>query len=160
MRTTAWASVLTIVLAGCGQYQGAPAQPVAPPAATPAPAAVPVAPPAAAAAAPAPKPAAAATPMVREQAGVGSTGRGGYGLGIVTTPMSAYFSVQEKLTFEVQLKGAMDIYKATHGHAPTSEADYMRDVVGPIRLPPLPEGHRYVYDPDKETLMVEHPKNK
>ena len=29
---------------------------------------------------------------------------------------------------------------------------------GGIRLPPLPPGHRYVYDPATEQLLVEQPR--
>jgi hypothetical protein len=29
---------------------------------------------------------------------------------------------------------------------------------GGVKLPDLPEGHRYRYDPATEQLMVEHPK--
>jgi hypothetical protein len=98
---------------------------------------------------------------VREKAGVGSGEKGrGYGGGPVTTPVAAYFSVRERLVFDAEIPHALDLYKATEGHAPRSQDEFMRDIVtaNRIRLPTLPPGHRYVYDPKSEQLMVEHPK--
>ena len=108
--------------------------------------------------APAAKPAAPAA-MVRERVavGVGEKGRG-YGLGAVTTPVAAYFATKERIVFEIQLPESLKLYKAMNGHAPETEAEYMRDVVGPIQLPVLPPGHHYKYDPAQETLVVEHPR--
>jgi hypothetical protein len=98
---------------------------------------------------------------VRDKAGVGSGEKGrGYGGGVVTTPVAAYFAVQERLVFDVEIPHALDLYKATEGHAPRTHDEFMRNIIkeNQIRLPTLPPGHRYVYDPKSEQLMVEHPK--
>jgi len=101
-----------------------------------------------------------AASSVREEArgGVGEKGRG-YGDGPVTTPVAAYFAVQERLVFDVQIPQAMNLYKAAEGRAPKTHDEFMRNIVAAnqIRLPALPAGHRYVYDPKSERLMVEHP---
>lgn len=94
-------------------------------------------------------------------AGVGAGEKGrGYGDGLVTPPVAAYFSVQERLVFDVQIPHAMQLYKAIQGHSPKTHDEFIREIItaNQIRLPTLPAGHRYVYDPKSECLMVEHPK--
>jgi len=109
-----------------------------------------------------PKPAATAplpaTVRVKAGVGVGEKGRG-YGGGPVTTPVAAYFAVQERVVFDIQIPHAVDLYKATEGHAPRTQDEFMRDIIAAnqIRLPTLPEGHQYIYDPQAGQLMVEHP---
>ncbi len=129
---------------GCGDYQPA----AVPPAAT-----APATPPAA----PTPDP----PEMVREEAdvGVGKKGRG-YGPGLVTTPIATYFAAREKITFQIQIPDAMRLYKATNDRAPKTQEEFMEQIIkaNRIDLPELPEGHRYVYDPQAEQLMVEHPR--
>ena len=43
-----------------------------------------------------------------------------------------------------------------------SHEEFMEKIVqaNNIRLPELPEGHRYLYDPTTNELMVERPKKK
>jgi hypothetical protein len=136
----------------------APGQPLPPPpppadsqAATPPP------PPSAAAQPPAP-----ADDMIRQKAemGVGKKGRG-YEQGLVTTPVAAYFGVRERIVFEIQIPEAMKLYKAMNDFkGPKTHEEFMEKIVkaNSIKLPELPNGHRYVYDPEKEELMVERPK--
>lgn len=102
-----------------------------------------------------------APPMERvvAEAGVGKAGRSlDEHEGIIVTPVKALFSTKERLTFEVQLKQAMDLYEAQFGK-PKSHEEFMSQVVeaNGIRLPALPEGHKYVYDPQQGELMVERP---
>ena len=98
--------------------------------------------------------------LVQEKAQAGVTGKGQYGgPGIVTTPISTYFQAKERIIFEIQIPGAMNLYAAEKGYKPKTQDDFMRDIIqaNQIRLPELPAGHRYVYDPQKGELMVEHP---
>lgn len=98
--------------------------------------------------------------MVQEKAQAGVTGKGDYGApGIVTTPISTYFQAKERIIFEIQIPGAMNLYVAEKGYKPKTQDDFMRDIIqaNMIRLPELPAGHKYVYDPQKGELMVEHP---
>jgi hypothetical protein len=116
---------------------------------------------------PPPPPPATATPSpaaevpsanaVKAEAGVGKKGRG-YGAGMVTTPIAAYFRVQERLAFD-QVTHAMDLYKATNEHGPKSHEEFMEKIIkeNGIKLPQLPAGERYLYDPKTEQLMVERP---
>lgn len=96
---------------------------------------------------------------VRERAGVGATGKGNYRPGILTTPLSVYFRAQERIIFESQIPHAMQLYHATNGRYPASWEEFEREILVPngIRLPTLPPGHRYYYDPQTGQLMVEKP---
>ena len=98
--------------------------------------------------------------MVREKAQVGVGVRGSeLGDGPVSTPIKAYFSAREQVAFNIQLPSTMQLFKAEHGRAPRSHEEFMEKIIkgGAIQLPELPAGHRYVYDPEKEELFVEHP---
>ena len=52
-----------------------------------------------------------------------------------------------------------ELFKATEGRTPKSHEEFMEKIIkaNHIHLPTLPEGHRYVYDPKQEQLMVEQP---
>lgn len=110
--------------------------------------------------APAPQPAVPApTETVAAGVGVGQKGHG-YGGGIITEPVHQYFTAKERLTFEVQVPKAMQLYKAEHNDkGPATHEAFMKDIIeaNSIPLPELPAGHRYQYDPKTETLMVERP---
>ena len=135
------------VLAGCGGYEPAPPD-------APAPATQPaeIAPP------PAPVQEPPKTLLKKAEKGVGKKGRG-YGRGPVATPIASYFSMRERIAFEIQLPKAMQLFKADKGRAPNSHEEFMEKIIkaSQINLPQLPEGERYLYDPATEQLMVEHP---
>jgi len=88
----------------------------------------------------------------------GVTGKGNYKPGIITTPISIYFRAQEQLIFG-QVKHAIDLYEAEKGYKPRSHEEFMKEIIGfnQLKLPTLPEGHTYKYDPQKGELMVEQP---
>jgi len=99
--------------------------------------------------------------VVRKEAvaGVGKKGHG-YGQGLIATPLAAYFRSRERMAFEVQIPKSMQIYKGIHGRAPKTHEEFMEKIIKEnlIELPELRPGHRYVYDPKTEQLMVEHPR--
>ena len=101
-------------------------------------------------------------PTVLEKAGVGS-GLKGRSLdqheGIIVTPAKTLFAAKEKIKFEIEIPHTLNLYKALEGHAPKSHDEFMEKIIkaNNIQLPELPEGHKYVYDPMTETLMVEKP---
>ncbi len=109
---------------------------------------------------PPPPPPTAPPKMVQEEAtpGVGKKGRG-YGTGPVATPIAAYFRTRQRIVFNIQIQPTMNLYKAQHGHFPKSHDEFIKEIIkkNRIQLPELPEGHRYVYDPNEAKLMVEHP---
>jgi hypothetical protein len=102
----------------------------------------------------------AETERVVAEAGVGKQGRSlDESEGALVTPAKAYFSVRERVVFEVQIPKAISLYKATNGQAPQSHNEFMQEIVtaNQIQLPALPDGHQYVYDVANEQLMVERP---
>ena len=97
--------------------------------------------------------------MVREQAASGAGRKGHYSPGMITTPLSTYWRAQERITYEAQVKYALKLYRASHGGYPKTKEEFEREILVPnnVKLPELPEGHRYVYDPEKGELLVERP---
>ena len=111
---------------------------------------------------PAGQPPAAAPGTERVEAGVGVGKKGHYGGGgPLVTPVEVYWRAQEKITFE-QVKHTLNLYKATNDNkGPATHEEFMQKIIkeGMIKLPELPAGHRYVYDPKQEQLLVERPAN-
>ena len=97
--------------------------------------------------------------MVQEKAEVGMGRKGHYSQGFITTPLATFWRTQEMVAYRVQVPHALDLYKATHGHFPKTQEEFEREILTPngIKLPELPQNHRYVYDPEKGELLVEHP---
>lgn len=96
---------------------------------------------------------------VPAEVGVGQKGRTLGQPGFLTTPVYVYFRSQEMVAFRIQVPQAMQLFKAANGRAPQSHEEFWREIIeaNGIRLPQLPPGHRYVYDPAREELMVEQP---
>jgi len=92
------------------------------------------------------------------QAGVGQKGRG-YGGGIISTPVSTLFRAEQRMVFDVQIPQALRTVKTLEGRSPRTTEEFMEKVIVAydIRLPALPPGDKYVWDPETEQLMVEHP---
>lgn len=104
-----------------------------------------------------------AAPNGAVEAGVG-VGRQGRSLDnlddvgkVIAQPAVSYFAAKEKLVFEVQVPQALGLYEATNGEGPRSHDDFMRDIIAAngIKLPELPAGRQYRYDPETKKLMVE-----
>ncbi len=100
------------------------------------------------------------TELKQAQAGVGEKGH--YEQGIITTPVSVFFTVQERIAFEIQVPHALQLFKAMEGRPPKDQAEFMQKIIkaNQIKLPELPPGHRYLYNPKTEQLMVEYPRPK
>lgn len=100
--------------------------------------------------------------MQRVEATVGTVGTRGrsYGGGIVSEPVSQLFKQKDRIQL-MQLEQALKLYKAEHGALPRSHEEFMQKIVNNrqygIRLPELPPGHRYVWDPKQGKLLVERP---
>jgi hypothetical protein len=82
--------------------------------------------------------------------------------GVVVTPVKTLFAAREKIVFDVQIPEMLKLFKATdpRGEGPQSHDQFMKEVIeaNNIKLPQLPDKHRYLYDPKTEQLMVERPK--
>jgi len=106
-----------------------------------------------------PAPAEPEQEMVREKATAGITGKGqNIREGIISTPVRAYFTTQERIVFDIQVPQAMNLFRATNGRDPSSHEEFMTQIIefNKIPLPELRPGHKYVYDPKTAELMVEH----
>ena len=100
---------------------------------------------------------------VKAQKGVGIKGRSlDEYEGVVVTPAKTLFTVRERVVFEIQIPGALNLFNASEGRNPESHEEFMEKIVefNNIKLPELPPGHKYVYDPQANELMVERPKLK
>jgi hypothetical protein len=100
----------------------------------------------------------------KAQPGVGAQGKG-YGTpdaGLITTPIAAYFSAREQIEFLIKIPEAMKMFKAINGRNPKSQEEFDREIIkaSGVNLPELPEGSKYVYDPEKGELTVVRPKPK
>lgn len=104
------------------------------------------------------QPQAAVPNTVTVPAQPGVTGKGNYGPGLITTPISVYFQAQERLIFD-QVTYALKLYEASNGSKPKTEDEFMQQIIraNNINLPQLPAGSKYKYDPQKGELLVEHP---
>lgn len=98
--------------------------------------------------------------LVPAKPGVGKQGRivaksGGY----LSTTASAFFKTKQRIVFDIQIVQAMRLYEAEHGHPPKTGDEFMDRIIrtNNIRLPELPEGHEYFYDPQAGQLMVRRP---
>jgi hypothetical protein len=91
----------------------------------------------------------------------GVTGKGNYGSeGILTTPVSVYFHTKEQIVFNIEIPHNLQLYKALNDDkAPQTQEDFMKEIIqaNGTKLPQLPPGSEYVWDPAKEQLMVRHP---
>ena len=88
--------------------------------------------------------------------GMGKKGRN-YGSGPVATPIRAMFSAKERLAFG-RIPHDLELYKALNGDYPKTHEEFMKEIIeaNGIQLPELPDGHRYVYDPETHQLLNEH----
>ncbi len=94
--------------------------------------------------------------VVEAKAGVGKWKP--YQPGLVTTPLNAYFSVQESIKFK-QVTHELKLFHASNGRKPRDFAEVERKILKPaaITLPQLAEGDQYVYVPNEGpdgSLMV------
>lgn len=106
-----------------------------------------------------------ATPgdTVKAGVGVGQAGRSLDNLDPVQNsiayPAKAFFAIREKVKFEVEIPATYKLYRATND-APLTFDEFKEKVLdaNSIKLPTLPPGHSYEWDPEKEELLVRQPK--
>lgn len=96
-----------------------------------------------------------------QEAGVGAMGKGeGYGDDPLTYALPAYWSIQERLTFESEVPKAVQIYETMNNKKVESTKEFMEQVIKPnhIKLPELPEGQKYMWSSKNHKLMIVKPK--
>jgi hypothetical protein len=144
MRYQAFTSVLLVtLLAGCVPTPPPPAKSPAPPET--------------------PAPTADAPPVmerVEAKAGVGKKGQSLEGeTGMVVEPVKQLIKFEQKAVFDLTIKPTLEAYKALNGSYPKSHEEFMEKIIraNNIKLPELPAGQQYVFDPETGLLMVERP---
>ena len=135
-------AAFAVGIVGCSEYEPSSPPPVAE---TPPPE-------------PEPAPAPSITVQHKAAVGVGKKGRG-YGQGFVATPIASLFAFRERKVFDIEIPKAMQIFKALEDRAPKDHEEFMEKIIkaNHIKLPELPDEHRYQYDPETELLMVLRP---
>ncbi len=91
---------------------------------------------------------------------MGEKGRG-YGHTYIAVAAASLWAVKERVALDM-IKHNLDLYKADHdGKGPKNHAEFMQKIIkeGDIKLPVLPEGDTYEYDPATEQLMVNRPED-
>ena len=80
-------------------------------------------------------------------------------VGPIVAPARAFFRTKERMVFDIQIPQALSLYKASNGKFPETHEDFMTQIVkaNRIKLPELPAGHRYEFDPEQGQLMVVRP---
>lgn len=96
--------------------------------------------------------------LKKAKRGMGKKGQG-YGGGIITQPISTYFQTRDRIDFSIKIPHQMNMFKAMNNRNPKDLDEYLNQIIKPagVRLPELPAGQRYVYDPKKGELLVELP---
>jgi len=101
--------------------------------------------------------------LVRAEVGLGP--RGHYAANsstvIITAPISAMFRTRERVSFFQPMEHAMNLFRATHDRLPASHEEFMEQIIraNHLRLPELPPGQEFVYDPARGELMVRRPRD-
>ncbi|MDR2344905.1 MAG: hypothetical protein LBE18_02460 [Planctomycetaceae bacterium] len=101
------------------------------------------------------------------KAEVGAGAKGHYGgeksvMAPILVPLGTYWRASEMTTYNIQIPKAMQLYKATHENkAPETHDEFMEEIIKKenIKLPQLPSGCRYIYDPADEQLKIAKPAN-
>ena len=80
-------------------------------------------------------------------------------MSIFSHNIGTMYRMQEKLTYEVSIPHAMNLYKATNDRAPRTHEEFWREIIqaNNLKMPELKEGCRYEYNPQTEELEVVYP---
>lgn len=75
---------------------------------------------------------------------------------MMTGPLSALANVKQKAVLEIQVKQAIDMFRALEGRLPKSHTEFMEKCINSnrIQLPELPEAHVYRFNTEKGELWV------
>jgi hypothetical protein len=110
---------------------------------------------------PKPEPAPPVIERVEAQVGVGKKGSSlKEHSGPVVTEVKAYFSAKEQIVFDIQVPSALALYSNMEAPPKSHEEFWEKVIVAnqlESKMPELPKGHKYVFDPETQKLMVERP---
>lgn len=76
---------------------------------------------------------------------------------VIVEPAKTLFAFRDSATLKIQIPKAMQLFQASQNRLPQSHDEFMTQIIraNNLRLPELPPGQRYVYDPRRGELMVE-----
>ena len=84
--------------------------------------------------------------------------------GVIVTPVKALFTAKERIFYEIEFKKNYQLYNAMTEDIPKDFDDLKAKVLDPYgltaKMPKLPPGHKYVWDPTIQELLVERPRLK
>jgi hypothetical protein len=84
--------------------------------------------------------------------------------GIYVTPAKTLFSAKERIFYDIEFKGNYRIWRIEQDRAPKDFEDLKAKFLDPLgltaKMPKLPEGHKYIWNPTTEELEVERPRRK
>lgn len=75
---------------------------------------------------------------------------------LIVGPAKAFFNTKERIVFDIELPRSAQLFNALKSRDPKTHDEYMKEVVGQIQLPKLPDGKVYKYHPDTNDLWVEN----
>jgi len=112
---------------------------------------------------PAPPPPVGNTEVVKAGKGVGAAGRSlDQYEGVVVTPVKALFSARERAFFEAEFPKNYQLWEASGNETPKNFDDLKAQFLDPLgltrKLPVLPQGQKYVWNPETKELGVERPR--
>ena len=75
---------------------------------------------------------------------------------IIAGPMAAMANVEQMVTFDIQVKKAIDLYQALEGKLPKDHEEFMEKIIraNRIQLPELPPGAVYHFNTEEGQLWV------
>lgn len=98
-----------------------------------------------------------------QRAGSG-VGKQGHTYGSVNDPaaifgtyaLASYWRANERITFDMQIPHALNLFRATNDRFPSSLEEYTQEILIPnqVKLPELPADKEYIYFPDAGELRV------
>jgi hypothetical protein len=84
--------------------------------------------------------------------------------GVIVTPAKAYFSAKERIFYEIEFPANYRVWRVQEDRAPKDFEELKAKFLDPLgltaKMPALPEGHRYIWNPTTEELEVERPRRK
>jgi hypothetical protein len=110
-----------------------------------------------------PQPADPNLERVKAGKGVGEKGRSlDQYEGIYVTPAKALFAAKERAFFEIEFPANYRPWRVGVDKAPQNFDELKSQFLDPLglsaKLPKLPDGHKYIWDPATEELQVERPR--
>jgi hypothetical protein len=84
--------------------------------------------------------------------------------GVIVTPAKTYFTAKERIFYEIEFPANYRLWRVQEDRAPKDFDELKAKFLDPLgltaKMPKLPDGHKYVWNPETEELEVERPRRK